>query len=497
LRIGLRLTLSLIVPLVALTVVIGVLYGRRSQRILHEELAKEGRAISLVVQIAITDYFVHDQLFEIEELVDRVTNYEHVLGLRVFDPVGRLVYQSASLKPYPFQSSRQLRTVLAERKSAMTHRTVGRETAVGTIVPLIDDGGRLRGAVQVLQLESYIHQDMAATFNFILILILSMAAAIVAIVLVVTRMSITRPIADLVGSFREVSVRGVPAGVPIHAEDEFGWLAREFNGMCDRLHSARLSLIAEQDHRRDIETRLRNAERLAGLGRLAAGLAHEIGTPLNVISGRAESLLRASRGNELAERHLRIITSQTERITRIVRDMLDFARKKPARRVELDLRDPIHDVLELLEEQFQKRQIEVHVEPADGLAAINGDPDQLQQVFLNLTLNAMDAMPAGGELRIASSLELLSNPERGGPPQLCIAVCFEDFGSGILAQDRNHVFDPFFTTKEAGQGTGLGLAVSYGIIEEHGGWFDLRSELGQGTRITVILPVAQQEVATA
>jgi signal transduction histidine kinase len=117
------------------------------------------------------------------------------------------------------------------------------------------------------------------------------------------------------------------------------------------------------------------------------------------------------------------------------------------------------------------------------------DPDQLQQVFLNLVLNALDAMPRGGRLRIAIQPRTLANPERAGAPEPCVTVSFEDSGSGITPENSIHVFDPFFTTKEAGQGTGLGLSVSYGIVEEHGGWFELDSRPGEGTRISVVLPV--------
>ncbi len=488
-RIGVRLTVSLVVPLVALTVLVGVLYQRRSQELLREELGKEGRAVALVVQIASEDYLRDLQFTDLKQLIDRATGYEHVLGFRLFDASGKIIYQSTSLEPYPFRHQTELHQVLAQRKLIEMRRFIGKESVVGFIEPLVDRSARLQGAVQVLQLESYIHEDSMSTLKFILSLIVVMAIAIIAVVMVVTRVSITRPVAELVTSFREIGAQGVAARVPVHGDDEFGWLAREFNGMCERLQAARLSLATEQERRRQIETRLRNAERLAGLGRLAAGLAHEIGTPLNVISGRAESLIRTVDGNDIAQKHLRIITAQTERIVRIVRDMLDFARQKPPRRVATDLAGAVRDVLDLVEAQLAKRSVRVETVFPDELPTIVADPDQLQQVFLNLTLNAMDAMPQGGTLRISLAPEVLTDPARGGLPKSCVTVCFADTGTGIAPEVRNHVFDPFFTTKEAGQGTGLGLSVSYGIIEEHSGWFELTSDIDAGTRITVVLPL--------
>ena len=496
-KIGPRLTIALVVPLLALTAVIGVVYERRSQDLLREELNKEGRAIALVVRIATEDYLRDRQESDLKELIERLSGYERVLGLRLFDAQGRLTYQSRSLDPYPFRHTTQLRRVLNERRLMETRRQFGRETAVGFIVPLVDRNHELMGAVQVLQLESYIHQDSTDTLQFIVLLMMFMALLIVAIVWFVARANISRPATELVASFQEVGAQGMPTAVPVRRDDEFGMLASEFNSMCGRLQAARLSLDAAHDHRRHIEARLRNAERLAGLGRLAAGLAHEIGTPLNVISGRAESMMREHGADPVAGKHLRIITSQTDRIVRIVRDMLDFARKKPPRRMRVEVEEVIQSVLELLEQRLINRNVRVEREVGEDLPPVVADPDQLQQVFLNLIMNALDAMPGGGRLGISVQPRSLAHPARGGGPIECVRVSFEDDGTGIAPDDHDHVFDPFFTTKEAGQGTGLGLSVSYGIVEEHGGWFDLDSRPGEGTRITVVLPANRESAQGA
>lgn len=494
-KIALKLTIALTVPLVALTAIIGYLYHRQSQELLREELSKEGRAIALVVQIAAEDYLRDRQLGDLRELVDRITGYERVLGLRLFDPNRELIYQSGSLKPYPFQHAELLSQTLSDRKPVEMRRLIGGQPALGFIVPLLDRRGRLLGAVQVLQLESYIQDDARSTRNFIMVLGLAMVMATVAIVLLVTRFSISRPAEELVRSFREVGAREVPTRVPIRAEDEFGWLSREFNGMCERLELTRHSLLVEQERRRDVELHLRNAERLASVGRLAAGLAHEIGTPLNVIGGRAQSALRSITGNVALEKNLSTISVQTERIVRIVRDMLDFARMRPPRRSRTNLVAVLDKVLNLLEQQFEARRVRVDFDRTDQPPSLVADSDQLEQVFLNLVLNALDAMPNGGDLKITSRTEMLVHPRRQGLPHPCVAVSVSDTGIGIRPEDRDHVFDPFFTTKEAGQGTGLGLSVSYGIIEEHAGWFELDSEIGRGTRITVVLPATSGELA--
>lgn len=487
--IGLKLTLALVLPMVALTLALGYVFQDRSRELLREELAREGRAISRVVQIASEDYLRDRQVSDLKQLADRITGYERVLGVRLFDQNGALSYQPKTLEPYPFAHGAELRLAMTERRTVEMRRMIGDQPAVGFLVPLSNRRGQLVGAVQVLQLESYIAEDERTTRRFILELTLAMAAATLLIVLLVTRMSISRPIARLVRSFREVGAREAPSRVPVTADDEFGRLSREFNGMCERLETTRATLILEQDHRRRVEAELRNAERLAGLGRLAAGLAHEIGTPLNVIIGRAESLQRAESEGDPARRNLGIIVSQGERIARIVRDMLDFARMKPRRHLETDIGSAIRTTVDLLERRCETQGVTVESTVPDGLPAVFADPDQLQQVLLNLASNALDAMPDGGRMKFGATLEDSSNPERDEAAQPCVVITLQDTGIGIAPEDIKHVFDPFYTTKDAGRGTGLGLSVAYGIIEEHGGWFEVRSDQGVGTSFKVMLPI--------
>jgi two-component system, NtrC family, sensor kinase len=489
LRIGIKLTLALVLPIVALTLLLGYSFQVRSRELLREELAKEGRAISRVVQIASEDYLRDRQVADLRQLADRITGYERVLGVRLFDQKGALSYQPATLEPYPFENWAEVRRALAEKRTFEMRRLIGNQPAVGFIFPLSNRRGQIVGAVQVLQLESYIRQDESQTRAFILQLTLAMVAAMLVVVLAVTRANISQPIARLVRSFREVGAREVPTRVPLRGNDEFAWLSSEFNGMCERLESTRATLVREQEHRRQVEAELRNAERLAGLGRLAAGLAHEIGTPLNVILGRAESVLRTEQVSELGAKHLGIIVSQSERIARIVRDMLDFARVKPRRRTETDLSAALRTTLDLLGQRCTSQGITTQLVTTDALPRVFADPDQLQQVFLNLASNALDAMPNGGRLRIETGTALGSNPERAEGPRPCVTVTVLDNGVGIAPGAIKHVFDPFYTTKDAGRGTGLGLSVAYGIVEEHGGWFEVHSDADRGTSFRVFLPI--------
>jgi len=303
----------------------------------------------------------------------------------------------------------------------------------------------------------------------------------------VTRVGVARPVEDLARSFREVGSGDLQALVKARRGDEFGRLAQEFNTMCERLEASQRSLLAVQEERRKMEARLRHAERLAALGRLAAGLAHEIGTPLNVIGGRAERLQRSLGDNEPASRSLTIICAQMERIARIVRGMLDFARMREPRLARTDVTPILARVLELLGQKFEEGGVRVVSSLPEEGGSVLADADQIHQVFLNLCANALDAMPRGGALRVSAARVVRRPPEGNGGTVPFLAVTFEDTGAGIAPENLDRVFDPFFTTKDVGRGTGLGLSVSYGIVREHGGFIDIESEPGRGTRLTVYL----------
>jgi len=235
-------------------------------------------------------------------------------------------------------------------------------------------------------------------------------------------------------------------------------------------------ILRDITERKLAEEQLRRTERLAELGTLAAGMAHEIGTPMNVILGRAEHLLQRA-ADERVRKGLEIIIVQIERITKIMNQLLTFARRRPLERRPMDLRRTITDCLDVMQERIAQHGIKVeHVWAAD-LPSVYADPDQMSQVLLNLIINAIHAMPDGGTMKIG-----LQRDDKG------VRLTVADTGCGIPPQDIPKIFNPFFTTKEVGKGTGLGLTVVHGIVREHGGSIDVESEPGSGTMFSIVLP---------
>jgi len=225
--------------------------------------------------------------------------------------------------------------------------------------------------------------------------------------------------------------------------------------------------------------RARAAEQLASVGTLAAGLAHEIGTPMGVIRGHAE-LLEGKVSDDKSRWRIQTIIEQIDRISNIMQALLDLARPRAPLRDDVALADVVETAVSFLEEKLRRRGIEVGRDFAD-LPPVQGDAEKLQQLFLNLLLNAIDAMPEGGRLE----LKLLRTPEG------LVEAIVEDDGAGIAPESLGRIFDPFVTSKEAGRGSGLGLVVAHGIAVDHGGDIAVDSEVGRGTRFSVVLPLEE------
>jgi signal transduction histidine kinase len=236
-----------------------------------------------------------------------------------------------------------------------------------------------------------------------------------------------------------------------------------------------------------LEDQLLRAEKLATVGVLAAGVAHEIGTPLGVIRGRAEYMLGKLGGAAHPQgRGLSAIIEQIDRVSRTIRQLLDFSRFQPAEARAVFLGPLVHGLQELMHIEAERRRVRLHVEVPEHLPALAANADQLQQVLLNLVLNACDACSAGGQVRLIASRVPGDTPEAQGMLELRV----EDDGCGIAPEHLHQVFDPFFTTKKRGQGTGLGLTMVAQIVRNHGGQVEIDSAPGRGTCVTLRWPVA-------
>ena len=230
------------------------------------------------------------------------------------------------------------------------------------------------------------------------------------------------------------------------------------------------------------------------LGRLSSGIAHEMGTPLNVVAGRAKMISDETLDRQEVVASAQIIREQADRMTKIIRQLLDFARHRRSQRRPEPIRQLVAHTLEALEPEAREKGVILELASENELPPVPVDRSQLEQVVINLVINAIQAMSGSGRIRLSLAREVRRNTAQVAAPEKEVAVLrVEDEGPGIPDDSRELIFEPFFTTKRTGRGTGLGLAIVKRIVEEHGGWIEVQSQLGKGTCFSVFLPLEVEE----
>jgi two-component system NtrC family sensor kinase len=309
---------------------------------------------------------------------------------------------------------------------------------------------------------------------------------------------VTKPISFLVDGMNKLSKGDMDYRINLNTKDEIGLLANSFNSMVDELKQYRDKMekwtknLEEEVQKKTAEIvraqeQLINAEKLASLGRMAAGVAHELNSPLTGIVTFAHLMMkRIPPENAQDAEDLKVIIDQAERCSKIVRGLLGFSRKTASEKAHVDINTLIENTLSMVRNQAKFYNIAFDVRLDKSIPEVNADPNQIQQVFLNLLINAADAMEEKGKITISSRM-IIDRDDR------FVEIEFTDTGPGIPEDIRSKVFEPFFTTKPAGKGTGLGLAVSYGIIKKHEGQIFVKSEHGQGASFFIRLPVAKTD----
>jgi two-component system NtrC family sensor kinase len=296
-----------------------------------------------------------------------------------------------------------------------------------------------------------------------------------------------KPVSRLVDKARQIGQGEFESPLGFERRDELGLLANELDAMASQLASSQRSMEDQAEARLAAVEQLRHAERLTTVGKLASAVAHEIGTPINVVAGHANLIAsRRVEGDEtISSAH--VIVEQCARMTKLVRNLLDYARRRPPNRMCVDLRDILNETTQLLAPLAASREIVLAVQGGSQALAL-ADPAQLQQALANLVINAIQASPKKSTVSLTLDLVTIARPDREHRrerPTWRVGVA--DHGPGIASEDLGRLFDPFFTTKPSGEGTGLGLSIARTIVEEHGGWVSVDSAVGRGSRFDLYL----------
>lgn len=359
--------------------------------------------------------------------------------------------------------------------------------AIYAYVPLLKQGERpaaLELSRSVLDEKSVflaeIREELVASTGVVAL------ATLVALLL--TQVIVSRPLARVAAQARRIGAGDLSHRIPERGRDEVASLVRDLNAMCDQIDEARSKAKNEAQKRIAALEQLRHADRLRTVGTLASGIAHEVGTPLNVIMMRAKMIASGEAGDDVRPA-AKIIAAQAERVAKIIRQLLDFARRRAPDRTDADLLELAERTATLLSGLAKNAKVSIEVERSGEAVRAKVDAAQLEQAFTNLVINAVHAMPEGGKVIISARREMAASPETPDLPRECALVEVRDEGVGIEPEHLSRIFEPFFTTKDVGEGTGLGLSVTHGIIQDHEGWMTAMSEVGRGSIFTLHLPV--------
>jgi two-component system NtrC family sensor kinase len=359
-----------------------------------------------------------------------------------------------------------------------------------TYAPLVVDGRR--GA---LELSEHLDAERAYTRRTVNETIqttglLALVTALLSYVL--GSFFVGGPVRALVEKARRIGRGEFGDPVVLASRDELAEVADELNATSDALVVANANVARETAARIATLEQLRHADRLTTVGKLASGVAHELGTPLNVVVARGEMIARGETTADETRDYAGVIVSSAQKMTRIIRQLLEFARRRGPRKERRDVAGITERVLELLRPLAQRQSVTLSLEASGGPHEADVDAGQIEQVLTNLVVNAVQAMPRGGPVEVSVRRERAKPPaDHGGAEGDWLALRVRDQGEGIAPDVLPHVFEPFFTTKDVGTGTGLGLSVAHGIVSDHGGWIAVESSPMHGSTFVVYLPAGQ------
>lgn len=500
-RLGTRLFLFIVVAVVAATLAYDVFRLQRERGVLVAQLEREVSLVARALEGPFHFWRQTGRRQELEALLRDVRLAHAAVCVGVYDANGTLIVASTATDTEADKSLGCSPTLEGEN---VIEDTLSRWSPVGTfriLTPLT------RGTAEVttlkLVLESSVITDpLRRQRNVIFVERALVLAAIGLVLWVVISLGVSRPIRRLMHGVEEIGRGHLDTRIPVRTRTEIGALAEAFNRMSENLKGAQERSQAEAERRLGLERQLRHADKLAVIGKMASELAHEIGTPLNVISGRARLLQREFPDGDPRNENLDIIRTQVDRISRVIRRFLAVGRAPQMETASVDLAAIVREVTAFVAPELRRKQVRLTLAIPTGLPTVTADGDGMSQVLLNLLMNALAAVQPGGHIRVG--LALADAPADVAPPSDTgaegsvpgIELRVTDDGHGIDPAILPRIFEPFFSTKP-GHGTGLGLSICKDICREHGGDIAVESRPGDGTTIRVWLPIAPNEVSHA
>jgi signal transduction histidine kinase len=477
-----RLIIWLVVPFTLCVTAFGVSSIRLRRALMLSEAEREIRDAGTALQLTFDAVLRAQDPAQFSPFAEDLAKAaDRILGVLFFDGNGNLLGASRSaegyrseLKPLALQvhNNGRAEVRMYEFRGDLTYAhamPTGRYAA--------DDAGH--GTAIILRDLQYIERNLADFTRQIALVAASLILALTLGIWLLLRKNVAQPLALLVAGVERVAAGDLTVAAPVQRDDEIGRLASAFNHMTASLRRTAEELEAEGKTNLALERRLQHAQRLTLIGQLAASIAHQIGSPLNVILGRAQYALKIGGQSERDQRHFQEIAMGAERVSKIIEQLLSQARKVRGPVVAVEIGRVIRETLEFLSAECDRCGIATSIETESDIY-VDGRRDELEQVILNLCLNAIQAQPRGGELALSAR----RIGERGGRVQVDVF----DKGPGVKSDLRERIFEPFFTTKADGQGTGLGLAICDEMVRRQGGTIAVSDAPGGGALFRITLP---------
>jgi signal transduction histidine kinase len=489
-RVSTKLTLALSATCLFIMGLHGYLQLRDEDRDLRAAVERDVTLLGHSMRVEVENSLRDRQIEDIQGLLAATDRIDPTIDVVFFDPTGGLRAASPGA-PTDADLSRQAVEGSATGKTSFRFEEKddpGRAVLTLPLHATPHEKPGADGSLVLIRPLTEMKRDLVDTRRGIVVSVILLVLAVTAVSFVLGTVYVTRPLTKMALAMQQLRSDQWTSRLGDARQDEVGMLSREFDGMVEALDEAGRRLSREVESRTNLERVLQHVDKLVTVGQISAGLAHEIGSPLQIMSGRARALLLRDHSPDETRKNVRILAEQTDRIARIVDQLLRFARRRPARFAETSLAGPVQTVLVLIEHTARRRGVAIELKVAPDLPPVVADVDQLQQIVLNLAKNALEASRPGGAIRIRIEPSWLAvQGSTRTVPGARLEV--EDDGCGMSEEVLDRLFDPFFTTRETEGGTGLGLAVVKAIVMEHGGSIVASSTPGQGSRFTVDLPL--------
>lgn len=481
-----KLTFSLF----ALTLIVFGIYGtyqlRTETQNLRDDVEQETRVLAHSLLISVENALRDEQTEDVRELLQQIEHFKPSIDVRIYIRNHDIIRPDAESLAWPEGVKQALYRVALDGEAKQFYFPADNPDFLVLSLPFSKASTAMPGNLALVRSLQKMKEDLSKTRTYILWSFFSLISFTSLLCFFLGQVYISRPLQELRQAMLAFkNNKEPPEPLPVTGNDELSSVRQEFNRMTAELFSAYRRLDTETQQRRQLQQALQNADKMITIGQLSAGLAHEIGSPLQIINGRARALAVGDEDMKEVRRIANILVDQTDRITRIVQRLLEFAPRPPSEPVLCHIIQAVAEVIDMLGFEARRQRVTMTFTHPQTLPFLLINKDGVQQIVLNLLSNALAAIVGTGSITVDLSQDSIVYADNPIP---ALRLTVSDTGTGIAPEHLPYLFEPYFTTRSKQGGTGLGLAVVKALVTEMGGSVIAGTEFGKGSRFIVYLP---------